>query len=172
MKKLHFLALSACALVSTAQAQTSNMDDSGTYGEIGFSHMSLTGPIDSAKTHGTRLLLGRPLNPNWGMELMYNFNTTKEAHMGYDASYRGLGVLLKPKMALSDQVDAFARIGLMTVEINAATGGAHTGTDVAWGLGIQTKFNKSVFGQLDYMNYYDRDRYSAKGYTLSVGFLF
>lgn len=172
MNKLHVVALGACALVSAAQAQNSTMNDSGFYGEVGFSHMSVTGPTDSTKPHGTRLLVGRQMNPHLGLELMYNFNTTKEARVGYDASFNGVGVLIKPQTALSDQVDVFARVGVMSVSINAAAAGTHTGTDIAWGLGIQTKFNKSAYGQLDNMNFYDRERYSAKGYSLSVGVLF
>jgi hypothetical protein len=57
----------------------------------------------------------------------------------------------------------------LRAEITAAAGGSRSGTDLAYGLGIQTNFSKTVYGQLDYMNTYDRDNMTAKGYTLSVG---
>jgi opacity protein-like surface antigen len=54
-------------------------------------------------------------------------------------------------------------------EWDRSTSGSHKGTDVAYGLGIQTNLTKSVYGQLDYMHMYDRDSVAAKGYTLSLG---
>ena len=47
--------------------------------------------------------------------------------------------------------------------------GSRSGTDFAYGLGIQTNFTKTVYGQVDYMQSYDKDGVSAKGYTLSLG---
>jgi opacity protein-like surface antigen len=89
--------------------------------------------------------------------------------VGYDASIKGFGLFLKPKMALTENTEVFARAGVMRTEIIASPRGSHTGTDVAYGLGIQTNFTKSVYGQLDYMHSYDRDSVAAKGYTLSLG---
>lgn len=94
---------------------------------------------------------------------------SKDSRTGYDAAVSGYGIFLKPKMALTDSTEIFARVGAMRSKITAATGGAHTGNDVAYGLGIQTNFTKTVYGQLDYMQSYDRDSVAAKGYTLSLG---
>lgn len=171
MNKHPLLAIAALALVlaTSVQAETKTFSDIGYYAEVGYSPVNLTGPGGSSKPHGARFLFGNDLNKNLGLEALYTANTTKDARTGYDASYSGLGVFLKPKMALSDNTQVFARAGLMRVDIRASAGGTHTGTDKAWGVGFQTHFTKSMYGQLDYMHSYDRDGYAAKGYTLSVG---
>jgi mRNA deadenylase 3'-5' endonuclease subunit Ccr4 len=63
----------------------------------------------------------------------------------------------------------FARLGVTRSDITASAAGAHTGTDLSYGVGVQTNFTKTVYGQLDYMNYFDKDNISAKGFALSVG---
>lgn len=171
MKKINLLAIATLAAlcVTGAQAQSRTAADNGYYGEIGYSPVDVSGAGGSATPHTLRFLVGNELNKNLALEGLYITTTSKDARVGYDASIRGFGIFLKPKMALSENTEVFARAGVMRAEITAATGGAHTGTDIAYGLGIQTNFTKSVYGQLDYMQSYDRDSVAAKGYTLSLG---
>jgi opacity protein-like surface antigen len=171
MKKLHIIATATLAVLCAtgAQAQSRTSLDNGYYGEIGYSSVDVTGAGGSATPHTVRFLVGNELNKNFGLEGMYITTTSKDTRVGYDATIKGLGVFLKPKMALSENTEVFARAGIMRAEITASASGSHTGTDVAYGLGIQTNFTKSVYGQLDYMQSYDRDSIAAKGYTLSLG---
>jgi len=170
MKKLHLIAAATLAVVCATGAQAqSRMTDNGYYGEIGYSSVDVTGAGGGATPETLRFLIGTELNKGLGLEALYITTTSKDGRVGYDASVSGFGIFLKPKMALTESTEVFARIGAMSAEITAATGGSHTGTDVAYGLGIQTNFSKTVYGQLDYMHSYDRDNVSAKGYTLSLG---
>lgn len=155
--------------ISAAQAQSRTSADYGYYGEIGYSPVDVSGTGGNAKPHAVRFLIGNEINKNLGIEAVYTTTMSKDSRMGYDASFSGFGLLLKPKMALTDSTEIFARVGLLRADITASTSGSHTGTDMAYGLGIQTNFTKSVYGQLDYMHSYDRDSVAAKGYTLSIG---
>lgn len=72
-------------------------------------------------------------------------------------------------MAISASTELFARAGFMRSDVTASSAGSHTGTDMAYGLGIQTNITKTMYGQVGYMNLRDSDGVSAKGYTLSIG---
>ena len=171
MKKIHIIAAATLAALcmSGAQAQSRNTSNSSFYAEIGYSPTEVSGAGGTAKPEAMRFLVGNEVNQNLSIEGMYITTVSKESRVGYDASVSGYGLFLKPKMALTDNIEVFARIGAMRADITASASGAHTGTDVAYGLGIQTNFTKTVYGQLDYMNTYDRGGVSAKGYTLSLG---
>ena len=171
MKKLHLIAIATLAVLCTtgAQAQSRTAADLGYYAEVGYSPVDVSGAGGSATPQALRFIVGNELNKNLSLEGMYITTTSKDTRVGYNASIKGFSVFMKPKMALSENTEVFARAGIMRAEITASTAGAHTGTDVAYGLGIQTNFTKSVYGQLDYMQSFDRDSIAAKGYTLSLG---
>lgn len=171
MKKNQLMAIAVLAMLSItgAQAQSRTSADNGYYGEIGYSPVDVSGGGGTATPKALRFLIGNEINKNLGIEATYTTSVSKDSRIGYDGSFSGLGIFLKPKMALSESTEVFARVGFMHADITASNAGSHTGTDMAYGLGIQTNFTKSVYGQLDYMNSYDRDSVSAKGYTLSIG---
>lgn len=171
MKKNHLIAIATLAILSItgAHAQSRTSADNGYYGEIGYSPVDVSGAGGSSTPKAVRFLIGSDINKNLGIEALYSTTVSKDSRVGYDGSFSGLGIFLKPKMALGENTELFARAGFMRAEITASTGGSHTGTDMAYGLGIQTNFTKSVYGQLDYMHSYDRDSVAAKGYTLSIG---
>lgn len=170
MKKLHIIAIATLAVLSItgAQAQSSNKGN-GYFGEIGYSQVKVSGDGGSAKPDAVRLLIGNEINKNLDIEAMYTSTVSKENRVGYQASVNTFGILLKPKLALTENTDVFARVGAVRADITASTNGSHTATDLAYGIGIQTNFSKSVYGQIDYLNQYDRGGISAKGYTVSLG---
>lgn len=171
MKKLQLIAITTLAVLCAtgAQAQSRTSADNGYYAEIGYSPVDVSGAGGTATPDALRFLIGNELNKNLALEAFYMTTTSKDSRVGYNASISGFGMYLKPKMALSESTEVFARLGFMRADITASANGSHTGTDMAYGLGVQTNFTKSVYGQLDYMNSYDRSGISAKGYTLSLG---
>ena len=171
MKKLHLIAMATLAVVcvSGAQAQSRQPSDNGYYGEIGYSPMEVSDSRGNAKPSAIRLLIGNEMNKNLGIEAMLISTVSKDSHVGYDGSISSVGLLLKPKIALTDNTELFARVGVMRAEITASKMGSQIGTDLAYGVGIQTSVTKSVYVQLDYMNAYEHDGVAAKGYTLSLG---
>lgn len=166
MKKLHLIAITTLALLSITGAQAQS---SGYFGELGYSQVKVTGAGGGAKPDAVRFLIGTEINKNLDVEGVYTKTVANESRVGYDASVSSFGILLKPKLALTENTDVFARVGLVRADITASATGSHTGTDLAYGLGIQTNFSKSVYGQVDYLNQYDRGGIAAKGYTLSLG---
>jgi opacity protein-like surface antigen len=139
------------------------------YAEIGYSPTDINGLGGKAKPEGIRFLIGNEVNPNLGIEGMYTTTMTKDARTGYEASIYNYGIYLKPKMSVNEGTEVFLRVGVLRAEITASTAGAHKGTDLSYGFGIQTNFNRSMYGQLDYMQSYDRSGITANGYTLSLG---
>lgn len=171
MKIFHHTLITALMLTSAAMANAQGLRSmgSGYYAEIGYSPTELNGAGGGSKPDALRFLVGYEINPNLDVEALYTTTVTKESRVGYDASISAFGLLLKPKLALTTSTDIFARVGAIRADITASASGARTGTDFAYGLGIQTKFSDSMHGQLDYMHSYDRDNVSAKGYTVSIG---
>lgn len=129
----------------------------------------MSGTGGSATPHAVRFVIGGALNKNVDIDAIYSTTVSKDSQPGYDASFSGFGVFLKPKMAVTSSTDVFARVGLLRADITGSKNGSHTGTDFAYGLGIQTQFTPSMYGQLDYMHSYDRDSVAANGFTLSLG---
>lgn len=171
MNTSHRMLVATLILASSAMAnaQSQRYMDNGYYAEVGFSPIELNGAGGGSKPDALRFLVGYEVNPNLGVEALYTTTVTKDSRVGYDASMSAFGLLLKPKLALTPSTEIFARLGAIRADITASASGARTGTDFAYGLGIQTKFSNSMHVQLDYMHSYDRDNVSAKGYTVSIG---
>ena len=171
MKKTQLILIASLAILgaTSVQAQSRTSADGSYYGEVGYSPVDVSGGGGSATPKALRFLIGNEINKNLGIEASYTTTFSKDSRTGYDGSFSGLGIFLKPKMALGESTELFARVGFMRADITASTGGSHPGPAMACGLGIQTNITKSVYGQLDFMHLYDRDSVAAKGYTLSVG---
>ncbi len=157
------LAFSTLALFNAAHAQDY-------YGEIGLTPIHLkseAGDISHPQT--MRFLFGKDVNENLAIEALYLTTYSKDSLPGFDAKSTHYGLVLKPKYAITSETIVFARFGVAHANFTASSAGSRTGTDLAYGLGLQTNLTKSVYGQIDYMNYYDKDGQSSKGYTLSLG---
>ena len=168
-KILLSIAVSALLMNSASNAQSQVGSANSFYGEIGFSPIDLAGPGGDAKPYGVRFLIGNELNKNLGLDVLYTTTVSKDSRPGYDASYSGFGVFLKPKFTIIDGTEVFARIGVVRANSTASASGSDLGSDVAYGAGIQTNLTKVIYGQIDYMHSYDRDNVYVKGFTFSVG---
>ncbi len=173
MNKSHLISLAIIAFfgASVAQAQSQNQvgSEHSFYGEIGFSQVDLSGAGGDSKPLALRFLVGNEINKNLGFDILYTQTVHKDTQTGFDANYNGLGVFLKPKYTVIQGTEVFARIGVVRADITASSAGSSQGSDIGYGLGIQTNFTNSVYGQIDYMHSYDRDNVAAKGFTVSIG---
>jgi len=173
MNKTNLISLAIIAFfgASVAHAQSQNQvgSEHSFYGELGFSQVDLSGAGGDSKPIALRFLVGNEINKNLGLDILYTQTVYKDSKTGFDASYNGLGVFLKPKYSVIQGTEVFARIGVVRADITASMLGSSQGSDIAYGLGIQTEFTTSVYGQIDYMHSYDRDNVAAKGFTVSVG---
>jgi opacity protein-like surface antigen len=172
MKNTYFVALTLLATLAGtgAQAQSRTMSDVGYYGEIAYAPLEVgDSAASTSKPKAARFIIGKDLSPTLAVEGMYTSTMSKDDRGTFNASVSNYGIHLKPKMALTENTLVFARLGVTHSDITASAAGSHKGNDLSYGVGVQTNFTKTVYGQLDYMNYYDKDNTSAKGFALSVG---
>ena len=172
------LALLAAGAV---QAQTSPQgDSSGFYGEIGYTGLTYKEP--EVKTHPgeVRLIGGYEFHPNMAVEFI-GLLSAKEGEIPVDGGILKVkidniwGVFLKPKVAVTPEVELFGRLGYArsqrSVSVDALSL-SESGNSVAYGVGAAYAINKRVSLNFDYMSYYNRDDIRIQGPTLGVGIKF
>ncbi len=155
--------------IASAQSKT---NDSGYYGEIGYTPLSIGDSDVTYKPKLARFIFGKDINENLSIEGMYSTTISKDSQQGVDVSANGYGIFLKPKMEVAKDTEIFGRVGWAKSELKGSWNGGSdstSGSDVSYGLGVQTKFTQDVYGQIDYMNYYKKDGTTSKGFTVSVG---
>ena len=175
------LALAATLAAGAAQTQTSPQGDAGAfYAEIGYTGLTYKDP--DVKTHpaDVRLIGGYELHPNMAVEFI-GLLSAKESKVTADGSLIKLkvdsvwGLFLKPKVAVSPEVELFGRLGYARTKVKLA---ADQGTisdsanSFAYGVGAAYAINKRVSINLDYMSYYNRDNIRIQGPTLGLGIKF
>jgi opacity protein-like surface antigen len=173
MKTSRLIAVSLFAAlgVSSLQAQTTwYPSNTGYYTELGYSALDLkVSGGETSTPQIVRLTVGKELHKYLAVEGMYATTASRDTKPTYSGEYTGYGLMLKPKMALTDSTEIFARLGWSRSDITASAAGATTGSDVLSAAGIQTKFTPNVFGQIDYTNYFHRSGIKAQGWGISLG---
>ena len=164
------LCIVSTALVVNVAATHNTVQAEGLYGEIGLTPVHVKSEAgDVSHPQAMRFLIGTDLHENLALEALYVATYSKDSRPGFDAKATHYGLMLKPQYSITNETIAFARVGVAHANFTASSAGSRTGTDLAYGVGLQTNFSKSVYGQIDYMNYYDKEGQSSKAYTLSVG---
>jgi opacity protein-like surface antigen len=169
------VALLAIVSVSAASAQSND----GYYAEAGYLKLKLTSDSSIAPTPKLlRLVIGKNIHDNLSVEGMVGLTASKSSWSDSASQTEGkvsattYGVIAKPKFAITNGTEVFARVGIA----HTSWKDEHTGstssdsvTKAVYGAGIQTEFSKNVYGQLDYMSYGGKDAWKSKGFTFSVG---
>lgn len=169
--RLIVVSLFAALGVSSLQAQTTLYpSNAGYYAELGYSALDLK--VNGGETSTPQIMrvtVGKELHKYMAVEAMYATTVSRDGKATYSGEYTGYGLMLKPKMALTDSTEIFARLGWSRSDITASAAGATTGSDVLSAAGIQTKFTPNVLGQIDYTNYFHRSGIKAQGWGISLG---
>ena len=176
------VALMALVAVSGAGAQTM-MNKSGYYGELGY--LALKYKEDggdgasgySANPKLVRIFVGKEIDATWSVEGMAAFTASKgslnDSVGGHaEPSASGYGVFVKPKLEIAKDTEVFGRLGYAHTSLKLSAPGVSASTSKnkpAYGIGLQTKFTKDIYGQIDYMNYSHGDGWTSDGLTFSVG---
>jgi hypothetical protein len=169
--KQALVALLAVLAVGSASAQAMKKE-SGYYGDVGYTPLSFGDSDITFNPKLARFIVGKDIHENLSIEGMYATTISKDSQQGVDSSVSGYGIYLKPKMEVSKDTEIFARLGWVKTEFKQSASGvsaSSSDSDVSYGFGAQTKFTKDIYGQVDYMNYYQKDGATAKGFTLSIG---
>jgi outer membrane autotransporter protein len=90
-----------------------------------------------------------------------------------------IGLYVKPKIKLTDQVEVFARAGVVKTRIAASfvdndVRVKETSSDsgASFGAGISYSINPKASLNADYMQYYSKEGVKIRGLTLGVGLKF
>ena len=173
MKNPKSALIALLAVLATGAVSAQSMTkDSGYYGEIGYTALSINFDRFTFKPKLARFTVGKDINENLSVEGIYGATVSEDSYQSADISASAYGIFLKPKMEVAKDTELFARVGLVKSEIKASASGisaSSSGSDTSYGLGVQTKFTKDIFGQVDYINYYSKNGITAKGFTVSVG---
>jgi len=102
-----------------------------------------------------------------------NFNIgVTPVSVKYESIY---GVFLKAKTEIAPNLDVFARLGYIHATISASTAfgsASKGGSDFSYGIGAQYNFTPTIYGQLDYMSYYNKNGATANGPSAGLGLKF
>lgn len=146
-----------------------------------FSHIGLkyTEPGITTKPTAFRGILGFKQSDNLAYEAVLGAGISDGTFRYYNANgtlgvSSMVGFFAKASNKLSDDVEVFARAGLVSAKVNgsASAGGyrvsqGSSGSDFAYGVGIKYNLTKDYGLVLDYMNYYNKSDIKIQG--LSVG---
>jgi len=168
-------------LTPNAFAQGAPSGNETFYGEIGYAYVPFNSAGYNLGSFGIGLIRG-------GINIHKNFSAEALIGVGItDASFyvgstlittkinNMYGFYAKPKFQVADNVELFGRVGYTNVDVTASSRyGGVTGNSgsLSYGLGAQVDFNKSVYGQLDWMSYYGKNGDTGRGPSISVGVKF
>ena len=110
LKFIFPMMLSLAAL--QASAQTVVPTDQNYYIEFGLTPLHVRSEVgDVSHPQAARLTFGKNVHPNWALEGFYLTTYTRDSRPGFDATATHYGLALKPKVAMTDSTDLFARLG-------------------------------------------------------------
>lgn len=180
MKKVVYKSAAVAAfLLATlgAQAQSSG---SGMYGELGWTNIAYKDSGYNIEPSMLRAIVGVDVHPNLAVEGMLGFGISDDT-----VTIRGVnvkteidnawGVFLKPKTAVTPDLDLFARLGYVKAKVSASVPGysaSDSGGDMAYGLGLSYKLSDKMSLNADYMSYYNKNDVKGTGFTVGLGIRF
>ena len=196
MKLIAIAAASVLLMAGAAQAQSARQVG-GTYAEIGYTQMKLSGDGDSLKPGALRGIFGYEFHPNAAVEGMLalgirNEERSESINTGFGVATatakvklkNAYGIYVKPKTNVSDALEVFGRLGYTHASFKADATvslpgvGSQSFSDsgseggVSYGLGANYKFSPTTYVGVDYMRYYKKDGVTVDGFTVGVGFRF
>ena len=177
MKKIALASVIALASIG-AQAQM--------YGEVGYTattaKKNVNGNGIKASPSALRGILGYELNPNLAVEGMVAFGMSDATVKVNGVSATGVklgidnavGLYLKPKTKLNDQVELFGRVGFVKGKISVAGFSSETDSEssFSYGAGFSYAINPTTSLNADYMQYLSKNGFKVNGFTFGVGFKF
>jgi outer membrane autotransporter protein len=148
------------------------------YGELAYAPVKIK-QVDA--TDGTaknlRGIVGYELNPNVALEGLLSLgvgdaSATVSGDPVDTRVNRVVGLYVKPKVAVSQDIEFFARLGYARTKVTStltATGEAESesASDVSYGLGASYRINDRWSAVVDYMRYPDKNGVRLQG--LSAG---
>ena len=172
---------------STAFAADSNASSQGeekAYAEFGVIALRTEASGFSANNAVGLLRVGYNFDKNFSGEVVAG-GGINDASGYYGSTYLTFkvntvyGAYLKAKAEVSPDLEIFARLGVLHVDVTATASNAYAAAwanaydnSVSFGAGAQYNFTKTVYGQVDYMSYYNKSGTTSAGPSASIGVKF
>jgi hypothetical protein len=184
--KSTMIAISVALACSGAFAQSkAKAKDDSTYIQLGYnsSQYNLESVSGFSNANNLAITLGKNMSESYAIEGVYatgmsDSTTTSPGtpvNLKLTSSY---GLYVKPNMMISDAVELFARVGYFNAKATLSVPAAPalntdtSGTSLSYGMGASMKITESVYGSLDWMQWYKKDGADIKGMGLSIGYKF
>ncbi len=167
-----FAALIVATTATSALAQV--------YGEVGYNAVDYKEAGRKASLGSLSATVGYNFHKNLAVEgfvatgiadddvRVSGLNVNVEAKTSY-------GVFLKPKVALSDSFEVFAKLGWVESKIGASVANisvSEKGSDFAYGLGAQYNVSKKVYLSGGYNSFYSKNDVKVEGWNVGIGYKF
>jgi len=163
----------ACLVAAVLMSSAVHAADSG-YVDLGYSPLKFSGGGSSLTPDIALLHLGYNLTDHFSVEALAA-TTVKSASDAFGDELKVdslFGGYLKARAELNKYFEVFAKAGVARTEISVTGGGAAHDSDFSYGVGARYHFARSVYAQLEYDSYYDKDGLRIAGPSLSVGVRF
>lgn len=138
--------------------------DQRMYAQAGLLHLGFAKDGSHDAPDLARFIVGYDIRHNISVEGLAALNLRKADNV----SGQSFGLYVKPRMALGEHSELFARLGVANTR-REYQGASNASTQLSYGLGASTNITKHVYAQVDYMNYGRVDGYKSSGLALSVG---
>ena len=186
MKRIAIAAAAAfLVLGGTAQAQTMpQLSKSGLYGELGYTWMKIDAAGTSARPSAIRGVLGYDFHPYLAGEFMAAGGVSDDSKNGsvngvpttVDVDMRNMyGLFIKVKYDWN-QVQLFGSLRYAHTRVkvkstnNNLVDSNQSDNDVAYGVGVNYRFNPQMYVGLDWMRYSNQSGHKVDGLTLGFGY--
>jgi opacity protein-like surface antigen len=174
MNRKHLLALALLGASSVACAE--DKKSGNFYVEAGYVHLNTDfSQIGDDDLGAGMLKFGYNAHENLAIEVMAATGFSKaEIRAAKVELSRAFGIYAKPKVSLGD-AEIFVRLGYTDLKAKAkAYGESESSSDggFSFGAGVSYSLTESVYAQVDYMRYYDREGLEVGGPSLSIGYKF
>ena len=184
--KSTMVAISVALACSGAFAQSkAKAKDDSTYIQLGYNstQYNLDGISGLSNANSLAITLGKNMSENYALEGIYatGMGDSTSTSLGTTVNVKltsSYGLYVKPKMMISDAFELFARVGYfnakstLTAPSFPSANTDNTGTSPSYGFGASMKLTESIYGSLDWMQWYKKDGADIKGMGLSIGYKF
>ena len=175
MKKILLIAASLLA-VSAAHADVTQP----VYGEVAYVASTYSDSDISVRPGVLRGIAGIEYNSNLAFEAMVGAGVRDGSFGvgGYTADVSvdyAIGAYIKPKLALTPDLELFGRVGFVRAKLSASVAGmsvSTSGSDVSFGIGLKYAIAPAWSANLDYMSYGKIDGTKGSGVGLGVSYKF
>ena len=173
---VHFLArtvaVSAVLLGTFTTAATVVADENnGWYVEGQYTAFGISEDGDSVDLGGIGLVVGRDLSENFAVEVIAGIGAGDDSLYGAKVEVdRYYGLILKPNMDVSEQINIFLDLGYVDLQLQASGPGGtikDSNSKFLWGVGAEVDFNDSIYGSIGYS-----DLDTSDGIQLGIGYRF